>query len=224
MKKIGSILSWTVTGIAIAIVILIAVLFALDGDGDISKLTWTEEMIEEYEKYPEEFRVEYIKAYEDERTFTEDGYFSVSKSRYIPALSQWQFTIRYNHSTLRYLSEERGEEMAVEDDHFTFALVDDKGNVYRDFEYKKETKGRYTYYRLVFDSVNIKKVDDIQIMIYCIADIEGEELPKIAVGKLPLYYSVFERKDYKFKKELPEDMKPTEGFTSGDELLKGKTK
>lgn len=221
MKKLGSILSWSVTAIAGLIVLLIIILFAFDADGDISSLTWSEAMIEEYQKYPEEFRVEYIKVY-DERTFTEDGYFSVSKSRYIPSLSQWQFTVRYNHSTLEYLSLERGKDMSVEDSHFTFALVDNEGNVYRDFTYKRVTEGRYTYYRLVFDNVNMRKVGDIQIMVYCIDDMKGNELPDIAVGKLPLYYSELEREDYKFEKELPEGMKPTEGFVSGEELLKGR--
>ncbi len=221
MKKLGSILSWSVTAIAGLIVLLIIILFAFDADGDISSLTWSEAMIEEYQKYPEEFRVEYIKVY-DERTFTEDGYFSVSKSRYIPSLSQWQFTVRYNHSTLEYLSLERGKDMSVEDSHFTFALVDNEGNVYSDFTYKRVTEGRYTYYRLVFDNVNMRKVGDIQIMVYCIDDMKGNELPDIAVGKLPLYYSELEREDYKFEKELPEGMKPTEGFVSGEELLKGR--
>ena len=221
MKKLGSIMSWSVTALAGLIVLLIIILFTFDADGDISNLVWNEEMIEEYQKYPGEFRVEYIKVY-DERTFTEDGYFSVSKSRFIPVLSQWQFTVRYNHSTLEYLSEERGEDMPIEEDHFTFALTDNEGNVYRDFTYTRETKGRYTYYRLVFDDVNIRKVGDIQIMIYCIDDMEGDRLPDIAVGKLPLYYSELEREDYKFEKELPADMKPTEGFVSGEELLKGR--
>lgn len=221
MKKFGSILSWSVTALAGLIVLLIIILFACDADGDISNLVWSEAMIEEYEKYPGEFRVEYIKVY-DERTFTEDGYFSVSKSRYIPALSQWQFTVRYNHSTLEYLGQERGENMPTEEDHFTFALVDNEGTVYRDFTYKRVTEGRYTYYRLVFDDVNMRKISDIQIMIYCIDDMEDGELPEIAVGKLPLYYSELEREDYKFEKELPEGMKPTEGFLPDEELLKGR--
>ncbi len=221
MKKLGSILSWGMTALAGVIVLLLIILFACDGDGDISRLVWSEEMIEEYQKYPEEFRVEYIKVY-DERTFTEDGYFSVSKSRYIPNLGQWQFTVRYNHSTLEYLSEERDEEMPIEDDHFTFALVDNEGTVYRDFTYKRVTEGRYTYYRLVFDNVNMRKIGDIQIMIYCLDDMKGDELPEIAVGKLPLYYSELEREDYKFEKELPEEDKPTEGFLPDEELLKGR--
>ncbi len=221
MKKLGSIISWSVTALAGLIVLLIIILFACDADGDISALTWSRAMIEEYQKYPEEFRVEYIKVY-DERTFTEDGYFSVSKSRYVPSLSQWQFTVRYNHSTLEYLGEERGEAMPIEDDHFTFALVDSEGRVYRDFSYKKVTEGRYTYYRLVFDNVNMRKISDIQIMVYCIDDMVGDSLPDIAVGKLPLYYSELEREDYKFEKELPDAMKPTEGFVSGEELLKGR--
>ncbi len=221
MKKLGNIFGWFTTAIAGVIVLFTIILFALDADGDISALVWTREMIEEYQKYPEEFRVEYIKVY-DERSFTEDGYFSVSKSRYIPVLDQWQFTVRYNHSTLEYMGADRGEEMAVGEDHFTFALVDSEGTVYRDFSYKRVTEGRYTYYRLIFDGVNMRKIDDIQIMIYCIDDLEGDDLPEIAVGKLPLYYSELEREDYDFKKELPRDMKPQEGFLPDEELLKGR--
>ncbi len=220
MKFIGKILSWFMTALAAFVVILLIIMFALDGDGDISKLSWTDGMIEMYQSYPDDFYVEYIKVYDD-RYFTEDGYFSVSKSRHIPSLEQWQFTVRYNHSTLEYMSEERGEAMPIEDDHFTFALVDNEGNVYRDFLYKRETKGRYSYYRLIFEGVSIRKIDDIQIMVYCIDDMEGDELPEVSVGKLPLYYSELEREEYKFEKELPRDMKPTQGFISGKELLKG---
>ena len=68
----------------------------------------------------------------------------------------------------------------------------------------------------------MRKIENIQILIYCVDDIEGDTLPDISVGKLPLYYSELEREDYDFKKELPRDMKPQEGFLPDEELLKGR--
>ena len=223
MKNIGKVMSFLVCALAVFICIVMIVMNFTDGDGDISNIVWTEEMLEEYNKAPDSFYVEYISAYE-ERYFTEDGYFSVSEGRWIPSCSQWQFTVRYNKSTLEEFSEERGREFAEDKDHFTFALVASDGTVYRDFSYIRDAKGRYTYYRLVFDDVDISDIGDIQIMIYCLEDMESEELPGVAVGKLPLYYSELTREDYDFESELPEDMKPTEGLVSGNQLLKGYVK
>ncbi len=220
MKRIGKALSFIMCALAVLICVAVIVLSVTDGDGDISDIAWTEEMIEEYNAYPDSFYIEYVKAYE-ERYFTDDGYFSVSEGRYVPECDQWQFTIRYNKSTLEALSKERGEEMSVDDDHFTFALFASDGTVYRDFLYKKHTEGRHIYYRLIFDGVDISNVDDIKIMIYCIDDIEGGELPKLAVGRLPLFDVGLPREDYNYKKELPADLKPSSGFRSGKELLKG---
>lgn len=220
MKRIGKALSFLMCALAVLICVTVFVLSVTDGDGDISDIAWTQEMIDEYKAYPDSFYIEYIKAY-DERYFTNDGYFSVSEARYVAPCDQWQFTIRYNHSTLEALSKERGEGMPLDEDHFTFALFASDGTVYRDFSYKKLTEGRYTYYRVIFDGVEISTVDDIKIMIYCIDDIENGELPKLAIGRLPLFDVGLPREDYDFEKELPENMKPTEGFKSGNELLKG---
>lgn len=220
MKYIGKIFTWLICGLAVFFVVMMIVMFAFGGDGKISDLAWTEEMISVYEEYPEDFYVEYIKVYND-HYFSDDGYFSVSRSRYIPSCEQWQFTVRYNRSTLEYLGDERGETMEDGKDHFTFAVCDSNGNVYRDFCYKKEIKGRYTYYRLIFDNISIRRVDEMVIKIYCIDDMEGDELPPVAVGKLPLYYPELVREEYKFKKEIPDPLVPAEGFVSGKELLKG---
>lgn len=223
MKNIGKLLSWTVCALAVIICAVVIIMNFTDSDGDISNLVWTEEMVAEYTQAPDSFYVEYITAYE-ERYFTEDGYFSASAGRWIPSCSQWQVTLRYNRSTLEELSKERGRDLKEEDDHFTFALIASDGTVYRDFSYIKDSKGRHTYYRLVFNGVDIRNVSDIQMMIYFIDDIEGDELPSVSVGKLPLYYSELSREDYDFEDELPEVMKPSEALIPGERLLKGKVK
>ena len=217
MKLAGKILNGILCFAAVLIVILVFILTLGNKDGEISDLAWTEEMLEEYQNSPENFRVEYIKVYND-HYFTEDGYFSVSAGRWIPSCQQWQFTVRYNKSTLEYLGEERGITLEQEKDHFTFALADSDGNVYSDFRYKKEIDGRYTYYRLIFDDVSIKKIDNIHIMIYYSEDAKETIGTDDAVGKLPLYYSELEKEYYDFEDELPENMKPTEGFAPGGEL------
>ncbi len=218
MKLVGKILNYLMCAAAVVIVVLVAVLTFLNKDGAISDLAWTEEMINEYESDPDGFRVEYIKVYND-NYFTEDGYFSVSAGRWIPSCQQWQFTVRYNKSTLAYLGKEKGLDLRQEEDHFTFALVDSDGNMYTDFEYKKEIDGRYTYYRLIFDDVSIKKIDNIEIMIYYIDDVKSADYSENAIGKLPLYYSELEKEYYDFEKELPDSLIPSEGFIPGSELL-----
>lgn len=213
MKKIGKLLSAAVCCLGFAICILVALMFILDRDGDISNLVWTKSAVESYNKSPETFSVEYIKAYDD-AYFTEDGYFSVSASRRIPSIDQWQMTLRYNRSTVDELSRHGKIKEPEKEDLFTFTLTDNTGKVYSDFSYLKQIKGRYTYYRLVFDNVNIKKVDEIKINIYLTANDSEPEL----VGELPLFYSELPRDTYNFKKEMPENMNPTAGLMSSEQL------
>lgn len=223
MKRLGKIMSMFICLLAVAICIMWVVMNIIDADGDISNIVWTKEALEAYNEAPEDFTVEYYKVYED-HFFTNEthnkGYFSVSKIRFLPAASQWQMTVRYNKSTLKYLSEDLNIKLEEGKDHFTFALEDSSGNMYTDFSYKKDVQGRYTYYRLIFDNVSIKNVSDVMIRIYLSDDIKDDVYPEEALGELPMYQADLPRDTYKFKKELPDDMKPESSLKTDDDLLK----
>lgn len=217
--SLGKLISGFICCLGIGLCIFVFTMSALDSDGKISHIIWNDTAIEEYETNSQGFTVEYYKVYED-HYFTEDGFFSVSKIRYMPTIGQWQMTVRYNKSTLERLSQDLGREIDRENDVFTFALVDDEGNMYTDFQYKKTVKGRYTYYRIIFDGLSIRTTDELNLRIWFSEDIQNGEYPEANLGQLPVYNSQMPRDVYKFKKELPENNKPTEGILSGDELLK----
>lgn len=217
MKKIGKFISTAVCCLAVAIIILVFLMFYLGRDGDISKLVWTQDVLDSYNSSPEHFEVEYIKSLDD-HYFTEDGYISISSTRRITSTGQWQMTIRYNESTLESMVQDRKLSSVPSGDVFTFRLVDDGGVTYDDFSYIKTVKGRYTYYRLVFDNVNIRKVDEIDIYIYLLKDVVNGVYPEHPYERLPLYYAEMPRDSYDYKSELPDDRKPTQELLPSTEL------
>jgi len=216
---VGKLISFIICLIGIGLCVLVGVMSIVDADGEISDIVWTEKALDEYRNNPDGFRVEYYKAYED-HYFTEDGYFSVSKIRYMPTVSQWQMTVRYNKSTIENLNYDYGLKLDTEDDNFTFALVDNTGKLYTDFEYRKTVKGRYTYYRIVVEDLSVIKLDEVGIRIYFTKDIKDGEYPEKPLAELPMYNSQMPRNEYKFKKELPEDDKPDKDLLPASELLK----
>ncbi len=96
-----------------------------------------------------EFGVDYSK--EGGRS---DGRFSVYGMRYIPAVNELQFTIRYNSSTVDALCEQYDIENAG-DMPFRFILRDGDGNIYEKTAYKFKKSGRYTYVNIVFSGVDL---------------------------------------------------------------------
>lgn len=219
MKRIGKIISGLICFIAVGSCVFIFVMSFIDADGEISNIVWTEEALAEYNKRPDSFVVDYYDVYED-HYFTEDGYFSVSKIRYMPDISQWQMTVRYNKSSIENLSLDYDRKLSETDNEFVFAIMDNEGVLYKEFSYIKTVKGRYTYYRLVFDDIDIKKLNELNLHIYFADDIKDGEYPEKNIGVLPVYNAKMPRDEYDFEDELPEDNKPTKGLLSGDTLLK----
>ncbi|MBE6686037.1 MAG: hypothetical protein E7591_02285 [Ruminococcaceae bacterium] len=220
-KKItlGKLISGSICLLAAALCIFVLIMSIVDSDGDISDIIWNEKAVEALTDNPGSFTVEYYKAYED-HYFTEDGFFSVSKIRYMPTVKQWQMTIRYNKSTLERLSEDLEREIDRENDVFAFALKDNEGKLYTDFEYKKTVKGRYTYYRVIFDDISVRTLEELNICIWFSEDIKDGVYPDSPLGVLPMYNSQMPLNEYKYKKELPENNEPAKGLLPGKQLLK----
>ncbi len=217
MKYVGKALSILLCLAAVAICVILVVMSYVDRDPEISEFLWTKEAYEKYSSAPDAFYVEYVKAYEDDHYFTEDGYFSVRAVRWIPSLRQFQMTVRYNDSTLENLVKDKVLSDVPKGEVFGFALEDSEGVIYPDYQYKTQEKGRYNYYRLVFDGVNIKGVDDIKINIYLLEDMKNA-LPEHPINTLPLYYSQLPRKEFNIKKELKDGADPN--VLSSNDLLK----
>lgn len=216
---VGKLISWFICALVIGLCLLVVVMSFVDADGSISDIIWTQEALTEYENNSDVFRVDYYKVYE-KHYFTEDGYFSVAKIRYLPMIEQWQMTVRYNRSTIDNLNRDYGRSLNADDENFTFAFVDNNGEMYTDFKYKKTVKGRYTYYRIVLDDLSVIKLDEVKIRVYFADEIENGVYPEKYIGELPLYNSGMAMDEYKFAKELPKDNTPETSLLTSDQLLK----
>ena len=88
-----------------------------------------------------------------------DGRAAVSDVIYIKELCQIQFTLRFNKSTYGALNEKYGTSFENGDMPWEFVLRDGGGTVYRGFSYIGEVSGRYTFFRAVFDGVDLFAVE-----------------------------------------------------------------
>ena len=114
------------------------------------KLLWNDKAISAYESEGDNL---IIYKQDPEATFGNDGYFSIYQVKYIPKISQIQFTIRYNQSTVKALKAELGDGGDVDTDPFAYILRDNTGKVYTNYYISSYTSGLYTYVRLAFDDV-----------------------------------------------------------------------
>ncbi|MCQ2436312.1 MAG: hypothetical protein MJ101_05345 [Clostridia bacterium] len=150
-----------------------------------TKMVWTDEAKQAYDEsggtltvYSQTPRNQY--AYAQTAESQSDGHYSIYEMKYIPALKQVQFTLRYNNGTVKdlktdivseYLSdgeiyasyvdalkshpEAQSAVDAVDDMPFYFVLRDNNGMIYTTYQYTESHKGLYNYVRLVFDGVTL---------------------------------------------------------------------
>ena len=96
---------------------------------------------------------------EPSSAMAKDGRASISDIFYIKELDQIQFTLRFNKSTYEALSEEYGITAENGSMPWEFILRDDAGELYRGFSYISDVSGRYTFFRVVFDGVDLFRVE-----------------------------------------------------------------
>lgn len=154
--------------IGFSLVLFIYLFFFLricsSGDTQIAKrLIWTETMIAAYQNDPDNFSVYEL---EVPSYITENGYFAASNVRYVEATGGIQVTIRYNNSTLNALQTELKIEEITSSEPFVFALKDNNGNIYTDYQYLTDEKWMYNYRRLVFEGVKMQDVSSLTVHIY----------------------------------------------------------
>jgi hypothetical protein len=138
-----------------------------------SKIIWTEDSLAAYEKLGDELL---IYTQDVGTVFDKDGKFSLYEFHYIPSAKEVQFTVRFNKSTIERLAEELTEEKrealgnAFTDADiitaemlgelpFAFAVRDNCGNVYTDYEYTTIEKNRYTYVRVAFSGIDLYDIE-----------------------------------------------------------------
>lgn len=87
---------------------------------------------------------------------------------YLPVAKQFQLTVRYNRSITRSIAAEYG--VAEPDNHaelFTFALRDQAGNLYRQYDSVMDSRNVNRFQRLLFDEVPFDTVTELTLCIFC---------------------------------------------------------
>lgn len=157
----------------------------------LTNITWTEKTEQAYLAAGESFSVLDCSSDQDHTT---DGYFFIHDVIVLPEAEQWQFTISYNNSTLRYLEEEYAEEdgtsgngavtgtaetASAESDLYgiysaeplVYILYDGNGNIYDSYSYLEGSSALHSFRRLVFDGVP-SDIETLTLAIYRARDIE----------------------------------------------------
>ena len=185
------------------------------GDPDSVKFLKPNAMLlEAYEEHGDELILQY--QYQDSITLAEytRGYFSVTQYVFIPQAKQVQLVFRYNNSTIQHLAEDYGlSDVPSKEEHlFEVSLVTTtdltpdnrednaeasqlKMDRYIASDYHRDTTALYTYYRYVFDNVEIT-----EDMLYVFADVyytQDVNYEEHAYGTLCLYDDESEWVPYK---------------------------
>ena len=170
----------------------------------VKHLMGNEALYEAYEKHGDDL----ILQYQNQDTITlaphNRGYFSVTQYVFIPEAKQVQLVFRYNNSTIKHLAEDKGL-AAVPDKSealFDVTLVtttdltpdnrEDNANTdalvmkrYSPSAATRDETSLYTYYRFVFDNIEITpEMLFVDVDIYYEGDLNYEES---AYGTLRLY-------------------------------------
>ena len=205
MRVFWRVVKWSISLLLVLICGILIWRMCSSGDPEqVKYLMGNEALYEAYEKHGDDL----VLQYQNQDTITlaphNRGYFSVTQYVFIPEAKQVQLVFRYNNSTIKHLAEDKGL-AAVPDkseELFDVTLVtttdltpdnrEDNANTDA-LEMKRYTPSAatraetslYTYYRFVFDNIEITPE-----MLYVFADIyyEGDlNYEEPAYGTLCLY-------------------------------------
>ena len=205
MRVFWRVVKWSISLLLCLICGILIWRMCSSGDPEqVKYLMGNEALYEAYEKYGDDL----VLQYQNQDTITtaerNRGYFSVTQYVFIPEAKQVQLVFRYNNSTIKHLAEDKGL-AAVPDkseELFDVTLVtttdltpdnrEDNANTDA-LEMKRYTPSAatraetslYTYYRFVFDNIEITPD-----MLFVFADVyyEGDlNYEEPAYGTLRLY-------------------------------------
>ena len=148
------------------------------------RFLWNENSIEAYNTYGDELKVYTLFEY---NSSTSENIFTISDIRYIENISQFQFTLRWNNNTVANLMALDGIEAPNDgSEPFLFAIGDNNGKVYTDYEYTSDLRYNYSFRRIVFDGIDLKDVQSLSVLAY--TTYEKDEITKNdACSQIPLY-------------------------------------
>ena len=205
MRVFWRVVKWSISLLLVLICGILIWRMCSSGDPEqVKYLMGNEALYEAYEKHGDDL----VLQYQNQDTITlaphNRGYFSVTQYVFIPEAKQVQLVFRYNNSTIKHLAEDKGL-AAVPDkseELFDVTLVtttdltpdnrEDNANTdvlemkrYTPSAATRAETSLYTYYRFVFDNIEITPE-----MLFVFADVyyEGDlNYEESAYGTLCLY-------------------------------------
>lgn len=150
----------------------------------MKKFLWNERSIEAYNTYGDELEIFTLFEYNSNSS---ENIFTISDIRFIENISQFQFTLRWNNKTVENLMALDGIDNTDSDkEPFVFAIGDDKGNIYTDYEYISDSRYNYSFRRMIFDGIELENVQSLSVLAF--TTYEKEEMTKEdACSQIPLY-------------------------------------
>ena len=161
MKIVTKIAHILVGVVCIGIILAMILTLATQADPqEIRGLLWTDEAIKQYQAYPDSFVVYSFKGFDD-RSYSSDYLFGISRVTQLADINQWQCLIRYNDSSITEISEKYGESGFEVTEKFIFVLEDDLGHTFYDYDFITARGSRHSYIRLVWSDVPMSYKYDI---------------------------------------------------------------
>lgn len=178
------------------------------GTAKMKRYYFTEEAAALYEA--DQLEVEKLLDFNDN---TLDRAFYIGNIHYTAGISQFQFMLRYNK-----FNELISSTVAEHGLHcFTFALVDDKGNTYTEYEYITDQALMYGYYRVSFSGVDLSEATELKVYIFFDG---GEEVSlSDAINSCVVWYSDGYKEDYDLSRTEKKSEKPLPDIVQGSTKL-----
>lgn len=226
MRVFGHVVKWSISLLLVVVCgILLWRVFSSGDPKEVKYLMGNDALYEAYDEHGKNLVLQY--QMQDTITTAEynRGYFSVTQYVFIPEAKQVQLVFRYNNSTIKYLARDYELEAVPDksEDLFDVTLVtttdrtpenrEDNADLsqltmerYYPTAFERIETSLYTYYRFVFDNVEIMP-DMLYVFadVYYLGDLNYEERP---YGTLCLYDDESEWVAYKLS---PTERKMLEG-------------
>lgn len=218
MRVFWRVVKWSISLLLCLICGILVWRLCSSGDPEeVKYLMGNDALYEAYEEHGKDLILQY--QLQDTITLAEynRGYFSVTQYVFIPEARQVQLVFRYNNSTIKHLAEDYELEVVPDksEDLFDVTLVtttdktpdnrEDNANTehltmerYYPTAFKRTETSLYTYYRFVFDNVEITP-DMLYVFadVYYMGDLNYDERP---YGTLCLYDDASKWVSYKLSR------------------------
>lgn len=163
----------------------------------MKQLIFNDELISAKSEYNDELAIYTLYEYNSNDS---RNVFVISNIRYIESIGQFQFTLRWNNNVIERLMEKDGYSMSdIEGELFRFAIADDTGRVYTEYEYLSDSKFQYGFRRIVFNGIDVEGIKSLSVLAFTTYEKE-EILLSDAFDEIPLFVASEHGAKYKMSK------------------------